>query len=410
MTTFHDLARRTETLVPPALDLDTLVAQGERRLRRRRVAAVSTAAAVVLLMIFGGVLVGGGDRQSHGPIDLPHRHDRSPAPTTPKVRQLVYADGLKGRSIHFGAHEVRTGIAFTQIDVTDDGFLYSTGDVHGQGNKSLWFSDGGSPVKISDADCGAAHGFPTGVVTGTSGSLAVWLECPDGAAQSLVVFDTSSMREVMRRSLPPCEPPPGECSLEALVGGDVYLVDAYTRHPDGRIRTRGLVFDLTNSSLTQVSTTDQRYAESTDTQAYIADVKSLARGLVIGESMQAGQPTDAIGLSFSVVGATTRLAPHLWMPNGEEIAGAAWSIATGRQVRLRLPDEYDFPGRADSFSLFEWLDDDTVALLAGGGGWDGGRSGGDILTCRLSDGRCRLAVHGPSQRTVRVVPNLGLPG
>ncbi|RNM16592.1 hypothetical protein [Nocardioides pocheonensis] len=410
MTSFLDLARQVESLAPPTPDVATLVARGERELHRRRVAAVVTAAAVVVVMIAGGVLVGGGDPDSRGPIEPTHRHDRTPAPTLPKVRQIAYADGLRGRSIHFGTHEVRTGIAFTQIDVTDDGFLFSTGDVHGQGNKSLWFSDGGSPVKLSDSDCGAAHGFANGVVTGTSGSRAVWLECPKGAPQSLVVFNTSSMREVVRQPLEPCEPQPGGCSLEALIGDDVYLVDAYTRHPDGPIRTRGLVLDLTTSSLTQVSTTDQRYAEATDTQAYIADVRSLARGLVVGESPQTGQPTDGIGLRFSVVGATARLVPDLGMPNGDEIRGPAWSIATGRQVQLRLPPGYDFPGRADTFSLFEWLDDDTVALLAGGGGWDGGRSAGDILTCRLSDGRCRLAVRGPAERTVRVVPNLDLPG
>lgn len=409
MTSFHELARRAENLPEPALDIEALVAEGDRRLRRRRTAALVAVAGVVIALVLGGVLVDSGARRANAPIDQPNRHDKSDAPI-PRSREIVYADGLHGRSIHFGGQVVRTGVAFTHIDVTDDGFVYSTGGYRGDGR--LWFSDGGTPVLIGSHACEAAHGFATTAVTSNTGSRIAWLECTSDTLQSLVVFDTSSMREVFRRSLPPCEQggDGGECALEAMVGDDAYLIDAYTRHPDGRIRTRGLVLDLRTSALTQVSAADQQYADATDSQAYITDARSLARGLVVGENERTGRPTDGIGLRFSVVGARTTLAPHLVTPAGEELDGAAWSIATGRPVRLRLPHGYDFPGRANDYVLFEWLDDDDVALIAGGGGWDGGRSGGDILTCRLTDGRCRLAVHGPAPRTVRVVPHLDLPG
>jgi hypothetical protein len=41
----------------------------------------------------------------------------------------------------------------------------------------------------------------------------------------------------------------------------------------------------------------------------------------------------------------------------------------------------------DSFEIFEWLDDDTIALFD----WPAG-----ILTCQLSTGRCCvIAVPGP---------------
>jgi len=120
MTTFRELAQRVDDLAAPAMDVDALVLRGEQRVRRRRVGAVVAAAAVVLVMILGGVFVGGGDPRTNGPIDLPGRQDKSPAPATPKDRQLVYADGVNGRSIHFGSRTVRTGIAYTHIDVTDD--------------------------------------------------------------------------------------------------------------------------------------------------------------------------------------------------------------------------------------------------------------------------------------------------
>ena len=54
--------------------------------------------------------------------------------------------------------------------------------------------------------------------------------------------------------------------------------------------------------------------------------------------------------------------------------------------------------------FFEYLDDDTVALV----GWDEAPGHGDILTCRLSNGRCELAV--PGHGSGRVVTNGDLPG
>ena len=70
------------------------------------------------------------------------------------------------------------------------------------------------------------------------------------------------------------------------------------------------------------------------------------------------------------------------------------------------PAHHDALGRGD-FSLFEWIDDNTVALV-GPSGWDDTPGYGDILTCRLSDGNCELAV--PGDGPVRVVPEIGLPG
>jgi hypothetical protein len=58
----------------------------------------------------------------------------------------------------------------------------------------------------------------------------------------------------------------------------------------------------------------------------------------------------------------------------------------------------------DTFTPFEWLDDDTVALA------QGSNTVGDILTCHLSDGRCQLAVKEPPHDRHRIAPGMGLPG
>ena len=86
-------------------------------------------------------------------------------------------------------------------------------------------------------------------------------------------------------------------------------------------------------------------------------------------------------------------------------------------MHFRLPAGYqpdptngyvfpDGPGDPSTgFEIFEWIDDDTVALVQGGG-W----STGDIITCRLSDGHCRLAVKAAPHNQVRIVPGEILPG
>jgi hypothetical protein len=51
----------------------------------------------------------------------------------------------------------------------------------------------------------------------------------------------------------------------------------------------------------------------------------------------------------------------------------------------------DNPGAVKHFTLFEWLNDDTVALAQTG---DNNHMG-DIITCRLPTGACRLVATAP---------------
>jgi hypothetical protein len=132
-------------------------------------------------------------------------------------------------------------------------------------------------------------------------------------------------------------------------------------------------------------------------RAYHDDIRRHPRGLVVGDSWGTGTPTP-YGLGFSVVG--TRLVPE----SGLGGPASAFDTATHRPVRLHLPPHYH---GADGFRIFEWLDDDTVALT-GPGGWGDGPGYGDILRCGLSDGRCDLVARG--RGPVRLVANGGIPG
>ena len=72
-------------------------------------------------------------------------------------------------------------------------------------------------------------------------------------------------------------------------------------------------------------------------------------------------------------------------------------------MHLRLPPGYNPNGAR--YAIFEWLDDDTVALTP-----EHNLESADILTCRLSEGRCRLTVKAGPDGMVRIQPGQGLPG
>ncbi len=360
------------------VDAQALIDRGETRLRHRRLAAVLGAAAAVVLVIAAIVgvtdshLLGRGD----GPVDRP------PVPTPNSTRQIVYSDydahGPDDRpgTIHFGDRVVAISSGFIHMDVTDDAVVYATGGYLDDGR--VWFTDGGRPEQIGSNACAAPHGYGDTVVTGNAGALVAWFDCTREHVAELVVYDTGSGREVVRRQVAGCGSS-NQCNPGAIIGDRVYF-------------DRGLSFDLATGRVAA----DRSYAQ---------DIRNNPRGLVIGDSWQTGRPTDAIGQPFWVDG--SRLVPvdKLWA--SEPVPAAAFDTLTQRPVRLHLPRGYqadhDELGRGD-FWLFEWLDDDTVALV----GWDDAPGYGDILTCRLSNGRCELAVpgHGPG----RVVANSDLPG
>jgi hypothetical protein len=377
MNALHEaFEQRAGSAGPPDLDLGELIGLGEQRLRRRRLITVlSVAAAIVIAAAAVGLTAQNGTGTSRpGPIEHPRRGE------TVSPRQIVYSDAEQGPdrhmgTIHLGDRMVEIGSGFVHLDVTDDGVVYSTGGYLDDGR--VWFTDGGSPEQIGSDACAAPHGSGDTVVTGNAGSLAAWFDCTHGSPGALVVFDTSAGRELVRRQVARCGSS-NPCYPEAIVGERVYF-------------TRGSL----EMSTGQVS----------EGRSYGQDVRNQPRGLVIGDSWQTGRPTDAIGQPFWVDG--SRLVPvdKLWA--SEPVAAAAFDSVTQRPVRLRLPGgyqaEHDELGRGD-FWLFEWLDDDTVALV----GWDYAPRYGDIMTCRLSTGYCELTVpgHGPG----RVVANSGLPG
>lgn len=377
------LDREADNTGAPRLDLDALVNLGEHRLRRRRTAAALGSAAVVLLVVALtlGFLTRDPVGRGTGPVDHPDR----PTPTLP-VREIVWSHGYAGTRIHLGDRVVRTPNSHVHLDVTDDGFVFT------EEGGGLWFSDGERPRRVATTVCGPSANFSTDlVVTPNAGSLAAWFDCAHPRRPDMVVLDTGSLEVVSRRTVPGCASVLGtfvlqRCSLVAVVGDRVYLTRDRTCDA-GRCRAihRFLAYDVTTGELAASSP-----------RAYADDLRSRPRALLVGEDRQSGEVTGT-RQGFRVAG--SRLVPVQAHTNGgEDVLTRAFDTATGREVHLRLPTGYR-PWPEQDLMLAQWLDDDTVALV-----------GHDILSCRLSSGRCTVVVEAPSDNPAWVLPGFPLPG
>lgn len=377
--------------------------------RRRAVEAVAGTSVAVVALVVGVALLAGPAGQRKGNEPPPPANSHTPAPKA--VRKIVYSDDLVsiphrgdtplGRvgTIHVGDREVRIDQVLRTVQgwalrVTDAGAVYAKDD------HSVWLTDGGEPQRIAVQACVDTTQY-AGLATDNVGPWAVWFDCsPASQGRDLVVFDTVAGREVARHTVPSCrgrDPawPAYKCELQGVVGEHVYfsvLVDA------NRDVRREHVFDVARDEVVAAGPT-----------TYAEDLGSHPRGLVIGDDVPTGARTTGVEQVFRVVG--SRLVPVRNSDLSEFDGTAAFDTGTGAAVRLRLPSGYH-PRRADPtddppfFVLFEWLDDDTVALVRG----NTSTHGGDILVCHLSGGPCEVAVEAPNGDATRIVVGGQLPG
>jgi hypothetical protein len=382
--------RRAGEACTPNFDVHELVGLGEHRLRRRRLAATAgTGAAMALLValaIAGTAVIRSADQKT-GPIDRPSKHpDQTQTTLLTPSRPVVYSDvtvfpprpgALMGDPIQVGGRAVETGSGFVHMALTDDGVVYATGGYADDGR--LWFTNGGKPVQIASHACPSARGWPGSIITGNSGSLAAWFDCGGSlVGPDLVVYDTNSGREVGKIEDPDCLTEAQAVErCAAIIGDRVYVSDSvYNAHGGDLVSAGG--------------------------DSFARALRNNPRALVIGDSWETGTPTPS-GL-FVTVG--RRLVP---IDDGH--LSLAFNTATRRRVDLQLPPGYEPDGESEAsqdgapYGLFEWLDDDTIALES----FRSGRHDQDILTCRLSTGRCELTVPGLGRdRAYRVVQNENL--
>jgi len=396
----RDLKRRADTLEPPSFDIEGIVERGDARLRRRRAALAAGAAGVVVAVIAAGATLIGANQRSDEPSNPTPSITGTPAPAP--VRQLTYADDYTDdftpghsprwliRSIHYGDRILRPGVEAMHMDVTDDGLALVATD------GGIYFADGSSVDKIGEVTIGVSWS-DAAVKSDSAGSLLAWFT-PAQPDAILVVYDTHERQVIARVPVPGCAR--AGCRLEAVAGDRVYWTDSPDADP---VPPDALIaLDVPSRTLLE-----------TDQGALAADLRAHPRALVQGDSFADGEVVSHEAI-FVARGSTMELRRFLeGAEPGDADDGYAYGgfDSTGRRLNLRLPDGYAPP--ATGYALFEWLDDDRFAVMAGAVhnefGWNGFAGYGDVLVCNIAEGRCTLAASGPSGNGYRIVPHLDVP-
>ena len=334
------------------LDLQDLIAQGERRVRRRRRVALGGAAAAVVLTVGASfALVQTGDRAPSPvgppPTDSPSTADVSPD-TTDGSRPLTY--GL-GATIHSGDRTIEAAEDAGGLYVFDDGLAILTGRDDADRNNRLYLVDGSEQVEI-------ARGIER-VTVGEVGALLVWLDGDD-----VVIYDTDTRSVADRLPL----------NGRLLINPITVLEDAAYWHEyvedtattEGRDRL--IRYDVATGTRTRASEA-----------VYRAETRT-APLLVVGSA----DSTDGVE-DFTVVDS------QLGVDSGSGAPEPVFVAATGERLRVSVPDGYD----GESMDVFQWLDDDRFALVADGGVKNAPI--GDLLTCSISAGQCRTIATGEQE-------------
>jgi len=404
-TSLRDLKRHVDASAPPPLDVEDIVARGDARRRRRRAALAAGSASLVVLAIVTSVALTESIRRSNPPADNPTPSVADTA-TPSASRPLTYTDDYAGgapddwlmRTIQYGDRVLHLGLDVTAIDVTDDGLALVAAD------GGIYVTDESSTEKIGETTIQEGMSYANwGVKTSTSGSLVAWFT-PSGPDRSLVVYDAHERRMLADVPRPECVP--DGCHLATVVGDRVYYWS------DARWR-RLMVLDVPTET-----------GSNTNARALAEDLRSHPRGFVKGDSYDTGevvnQDINTEAVFFEPRGSSLELSRVVrdtgadidgdGEGDGEVVFGYGGYDTTGRRLDLRLPTGYT-PAE-NPYVLFQWLDDDRFAVMAGAtndfglSGWSGY---GDILVCDIARERCTLAAPGPVGDGFRLVPHLTLP-
>jgi hypothetical protein len=382
------LRRSADSVREPRLDVGELVAAAGRRQRHRRLAIAAGAAGLVGVIVVGSLALRSDPTAQPSPAPSPSPTptvvDPNPAPQPSSRRPLVYATG---KTVHVGDETFEASKPVAFIKATDDGVVYEAA-IDG----TLWFTDGTTASVIGTSGCTACPTAHGGVVTAaTSGSLVVWADATgheNDLPVEFVVFDTSRHEEVGRVSFNGFDDAvmyvdEDHVYLTPRGGPGCWALGIQDIHPCKNPHL--FRFDVVSGETTKITLAELDAEMGTRSRMFVRATSGNEPGFVEGANFrQVGRQLVAVDSG----GGST----HLARTNGDE-------------VRLRLPSGYTAPGVEGSggtIQVSQWLDDDHIALWADDGGGDLPAKQGDLLTCRLPDGVCRVEV--PRTSALYVAP------
>jgi hypothetical protein len=396
---------------------DEVLGRARVHRRRRAAGAVAGAGCLVLALVGGVALVTDGTGPTKDPVSPATSGPPSSGPSRAPARELTWTpDWWPTLSINHGTQNVnirpliaslapklqdivRTSI---HMDVTDDGVVFMTYDGR------VWFTDGSGYEQIGELGRELIGQWNTaGVAAGTSGSLVAWVQHLADARAELVVYDTAERAEIARApAARGCTADGADCEVRVIVA-DERVYWGQPAWSDER-PTRLFRFDVATGQNARVSEDD-----------LAADLASRPRALTLGTSLDSGSVVVGYDTLFLIDG--NRLMPvREGRANGDPATfpTRAFETGSGRELRFRLPadsamaDETTAVRNADlGFRVFEWIDDDRLALITYAHTHPlPGKH--EILVCRISTGRCAVAVPGLGADgwPLRTVPHLPYPG
>ena len=134
---------------------------------------------------------------------------------------------------------------------------------------------------------------------------------------------------------------------------------------------------------------------------YETELRSTARGLVVGDSLESGEATPGVG-EYLFVDRRRLVKQVFTRSNGfRPQPTTVFDTATGRAVpAFELPPAYRHD---NAFVVSQWVDDDGFVVWAHDYASVDTHQG-DLLVCRLSTARCELAVPPPAGQRHQIAP------
>jgi len=347
------LDQRADAAGTPDLNLDDLIAHGERRIRRRNRAALGgTAAAVALAVSAGVALMQVGDSRTTPPIG-----PSTPSSSSSADVETDLADGSRpltygvGATIHWGDQVIKAATDVDGLFPLDDGLVVFVDDDPPRYDNRLYWTDGSAEVEI-------ARGVEQLKVS-ERGSLIVWLD-----GKEVVIYDTDVMDVVTR----------------VPVTGDWYVTQItalenaayWHEYLEGEVGTDG------REEFVRYDVATGTKAPTTKAALQAEMLAAQPPRIVVG-SAESTEPADGFYVTDTRLNVTTA--------SGEP--GPGFVAATGERLRISLPEGYD----GEHVYLFQWLDDDRFGLVASAPGV-GRVPTGDLFTCSISEGTCRKVASG----------------
>jgi hypothetical protein len=360
-TTLHD---RADHLTNWDVDLDAIVRDGDRRVRRRRRLAIAGGIASGI----AGVLAVVGGVSTLATRD----HASRPQPADEVTKPLAYA---VGSVIHTGSASVDVGVDVESMVQIDQGFVFTDpqrrvyeekgGEVHlvRTFDEEVTRADAGSPLAVSD-----------------DGRVAVWWDGDqfqsypgyglDGKSDSFPAAPTWS------NDAPP--------AVRGVSGGHLYFWNGRQTMIAEIPPLRSTAFwpdsGLSGPQAVQDAGGDRVLVRVGDG---LAVVKANLRPLDAAALSDWEPGTDLTGVRPQVSGVSTGdLSPDgkYWFSHDND-EFAVYDSANGHRQDPAHPG-FDFA------APYQWLDNDTVAVLATKGSSDDPQI--SLLTCHVSTNDCQV--------------------